>query len=208
MNNIDSLMKSKCTAKTAEDFCDIYEVDRALQVCVAVKIETTMTKILASKASKKEITNNLYALDIVSMAQGHIKYVTFNIFKSKLGQFQDVNLRKHMINLCVLCGLCFLQDMKTNGYDTGYFKKGDNSLIEGAICILLKKLRPQAIPLIESAIQLPDEILCSSVGNSYGDIYETAFEWAKTSRYNKPNGNIPEGWKEYMSPIINAKAKL
>lgn len=78
-------MKSKCTAKTAEDFCDIYEIDRALQVCVAVKIETTMRKVLASKASKKEITNNLYALDIVSMAQGHIKYVAFNIFKSKLG---------------------------------------------------------------------------------------------------------------------------
>jgi len=87
LNNIDSLMKSKCTSTKAEDFCDIYEVDRALQVCVAVKIETTMKKILASKSSKKEITNNLFALDIVSMAQGHIKYITFYLFKSKLGQF-------------------------------------------------------------------------------------------------------------------------
>jgi len=47
-----------------------------------------------------------------------------------------------MINLCVLCGLTFLQEIKTNGYDTGYFKQGDNGLIEEAICILLKKLRP------------------------------------------------------------------
>jgi len=113
-----------------------------------------------------------------------------------------------MINLCVLYGLTILQEIKTNGYDTGYFKQGDNGLIEEAICILLKKLRPQAIPLIESACQIPDEILTTSIGNSYGDIYETAFEWAKTSRYNTPNGNVPPGWKEYMSPIINSKAKL
>jgi hypothetical protein len=36
---------------------------------------------------------------------------------------------------------------------------------------IVKKLRPQLIPLVES-YDLPDFSLMSSIGNSYGDIYE------------------------------------
>jgi hypothetical protein len=42
---------------------------------------------------------------------------------------------------------------------------------------ILKKLRPFAIPIMELH-DIPDYINISSVGNSYGDIYETYFEWA------------------------------
>ena len=59
----------------------------------------------------------------------------------------------------------------TAGYDTAYFKTGDNSLIQEAINILLKKIRPQAVPLVE-LFGISDHVLMSAVGNSYGDIYE------------------------------------
>ena len=52
-----------------------------------------------------------------------------------------------------------------------------------AIKKLLLRIRPQAIPLVES-VELPDETVCSAIGNSYGDIYETHLEWAKNSRMN------------------------
>jgi hypothetical protein len=45
----------------------------------------------------------------------------------------------------------------------------------------------------------------SAIGNSYGDIYETHFEWAKNSRFNKTKGQIPKGWEEHMLPLMRAK---
>jgi len=61
-----------------------------------------------------------------------------------------------------------------------------------AIKILLEKLRPQMIPLVEQ-FDMSDNFLMSAIGNSYGDIYETHLEWAKDSRMNKTPGNIPKG---------------
>ncbi len=58
------------------------------------------------------------------------------------------------------------------------------------------------IPLIE-AWDLPDHLLVSAIGNSYGDIYETQLEWARNSRLNK--SPLPKGFKEYMQPILTGK---
>ena len=69
---------------------------------------------------------------------------------------------------------------------------------------MLKKIRPQAIPLIELA-RVSDNTLCSAIGNSYGDIYETYFEWVKNSRLNKGEDNIPDNFLEIMGPILQGK---
>ena len=54
---------------------------------------------------------------------------------------------------------------------------------------------------------VPDEIIQSAIGNSYGDIYETHLEWAKNSRLNhtKHGDAIPDGFLEYMTPILKGK---
>ena len=44
-------------------------------------------------------------------------------------------------------------------------------------------IRPQMIPLVES-YWLPDTWLPSTIGNSYGDIYEMQLDKAKQSRLN------------------------
>ena len=109
-----------------------------------------------------------------------------------------------MTNLCCLIGLVFLQEIQGFGYDCGYFKKGDRKLIQGAITLLLKRIRPQAVPLVELS-NISDHILTSAIGNSYGDIYETHFEWAKNSKLNVGEDNIPPGFHEHMGPILQGK---
>lgn len=48
-----------------------------------------------------------------------------------------------------------------------------------------------------------DSTLNSAIGNSYGDIYTTHLEWAQTSRLNdEKNGSIPDGFMEYIMPIL------
>ena len=107
--------------------------------------------------------------------------------------------------MATLVCLGFVREYLVIGYDAGYFKQGDQALIEEGYKLLLEKLRPQAIPLIE-LISLPDDILQSAIGNSYGDIYETHFEWAKNSRLNDPaNGSIPKGFNEHILPILQGK---
>ena len=45
-------------------------------------------------------------------------------------------------------------------------------------------MRPHLVPIIESVAQ-SDISMPSSIGNSYGDIYEQQLEWAQSSRLNK-----------------------
>ena len=136
-----------------------------------------------SKATNKEIINHLYGLDIVTCSLAHLKYLVFSKFKRNITIMKEKTLQVHLVNLCTLTGLIFLQECMTAGYDSGYFKRGDQQLIQKAVTILLKKIRPQAIPLIELS-NISDRTLTSAIGNSYGDIYETYFEWSKTSRLN------------------------
>ena len=139
------------------------------------------------------------------MTQTHIRYMTYVMMTMKLHEFKDAKLRGHFVNLSVLMALRFIREFADVGFDGGYFKAGDSALINEANKIMLSKLRPQAIPLIE-LYPMPDEIICSSIGNSYGDIYETQFEWAKNSRMNDPaNGSIPKGFNEHILPILHGK---
>ena len=56
-------------------------------------------------------------------------------------------------------------------YEAGYFAQGTSSVLLEASKKLMVELRPQMIPLIE-AWEVPDEMIISAIGNSYGDIYE------------------------------------
>lgn len=89
-------------------------------------------------------------------------------------------------------------------YETGYFTSGATLLIDQSIKHMLTKLRPQILNLIE-VFGHTDNTLMSAVGNSYGDIYDTHLEWAKTSRLNDDKGTIPDGYMEYVMPILQGK---
>jgi len=165
-----------------------------------------MQSLQDSKLSKQQKTNFVFAIDTVKMAQLHLKYVAFQINRAKIeAKVKCPKLKGHMLNLCVLLGITFLQECKSSGYDSGYFQKGAQGLLDDATKILLEKLRPQIISILD-AFQISDNVLMSAIGNSYGDIYETHLEWAKTSKLNNPeNGNIADGWVENIMPIIQGK---
>ena len=169
-------------------------------------IETTFAKIQASKASKKEKENMMFAVDLNLMAYAHLTVVAFTIFMQKLtsSDFKCQNLKTHTHNCGALYALEYLRHNSAGLYDCGYFKNGSSKQIDEAFKLLLTKLRPQILNLSE-IFQAPDEVLMSACGNSYGDIYETHLEWAKTSRLNDDKGSIPKGWDEYIMPILRGK---
>jgi len=71
-----------------------------------------------------------------------------------------------------------------------------------ALNLAYAKIRPLMVPLVEG-IGIQDEENLSAIGNKFGDIYETQFEWAKNSRLNKDP--VIKGFKENIQPILHGK---
>jgi len=204
LNHFNTASLQKCSGTTVEAFCDPKLIKQALENMSLFTIVTTVETMQQSTASKKEQMNAVYALDIVKMAQLHIKTVTVGLGMSKMVEIKDEKLRGHVQNLMALLGLTYMQEYSSIGYESGYFQKGTTSLINQAIKVLLTRLRPQLIPLVEMS-PITDNHLMSAIGNSYGDIYETHLEWAQTSRMNDNKGSIPVGWNDYIMPILHGK---
>ena len=123
------------------------------------------------------------------------------------GSIKCENLKTHLTNLCLLYGLTALQKDSSSCYESGYFSgQPFSAFIGDAMKHLLKEIRPYAISLIEG-FGIPDEVLTSAIGNSYGDIYETHLRWAKDSKLNhtKLGDAIPDG---YMENVMTLRGKM
>ena len=206
---IDETLSLKSAINSSDDFLNLDNLEQALRVNVSQKIKKVMMRFQKEKVSKKEFVNNICALDIVKASVENIRFVTFQIFKKKIesdSELQCPMSKKVLTDLCLLYGLNYLNNDYSSCFETGFFnnKKPFDRFIIEAIKTLLLRIRPQAIPIIES-LQFPDESIMSAIGNSYGDIYETHLEWAKNSRMNQTKDAIPNGFMEYMMPILKGK---
>mmetsp|Transcript_5049 Transcript_5049/g.7604 ORF Transcript_5049/g.7604 Transcript_5049/m.7604 type:complete len:179 (+) Transcript_5049:337-873(+) len=96
-----------CSATRPEHFMNLEIVAEALRVNLLHKLKGLMAKMHDSKVSKKDFVNSVAAIDIVKVAEAHIRFVSFSIWKKKVdeGGIKCKNLRKHLANLCVLYGL-------------------------------------------------------------------------------------------------------
>lgn len=96
----------------------------------------------ASKAPKLDKTNKIFALDLVKMSEVHIKYLTVTLARSKLSHLTCPKLRSHMDDLLCLATLTFINDVRSDGFENGYFKPGTLRLIDDAMKLVLLRLRP------------------------------------------------------------------
>ena len=155
---------------------DINVVHEALKVNLAKKMHRITKRFIEKEVSKKDFINSVYAQDIFEVSNEHIRYISFFQFLKKInsGDIKCQNLKKHLIKFCVLYGLWNLHRDSKGCFETGYFHSGADfgDLILGAIKLVNKEIRPYALSIIES-FGLPDHMLQSAIGNSYGDIYET-----------------------------------
>lgn len=115
LNDVDSLLAHKSDIRTVEDLFDLNRLDKALAVRAAQKVKHTM-ELIAQKtkegASENERVHSLLAVDIVSMAQSHIMYVAFQIYRQeieKVGAIKCPNLLSHLQDLGKLFAMTELQ---------------------------------------------------------------------------------------------------
>ena len=142
LQDLDSQLKTKCQASSADYFCNIKGVDEALRVCSAIQIEQTMKTIINSEEDPKKLMNEVMANEVVRMSTMHIQYVSFKVFVDKIHQMPDLQLQKHFENMACLAGLHLLSQHLAVGFDGGYFKSGDRVLVSDAYNKLLATIRP------------------------------------------------------------------
>jgi len=144
------------------------------------RIKKTMDQIFKAEkdgVSDNERVHSLFSVDIVQMAQAHIMYIVFKLFRQAIEDgVHKINCNGIKKNMTLLLRLYALHDIQNSDssalYEAGYFAPGTSPILLEATKKIMVELRPQMIPLIESW-EFPDEVLISAIGNSYGDIYET-----------------------------------
>jgi len=205
MNEMNELSNAKCQAKDFHHFLSVENVHTALKVNLAYKLKQISKAMDDNQATKKDFTNILYATDIVKVSNEHTRYISYWLFRERVtgGSIKCQKLNGHLTNLCVLYGLVNLKKDSAACYESGYFTgQPFSTFIDEAIKHCLKAIRPYAISLVEG-YGVPDEMLTTAVGNSYGDIYETHLRWAKDSKLNhtKLGDAIPDGYMENVMPL-------
>lgn len=123
---IKELLSLKCKAQSFKDFMTIEQIDEALKVGLAQKVQFLMNKSRENrdKLSKKDFLNSAFALDVVKLSNAHIRYVAFWYFKAKIEDQTAVkcaNNKKNLTNLCMLYGLNQLYVDSISCYESGYF---------------------------------------------------------------------------------------
>mmetsp|Transcript_3548 Transcript_3548/g.5346 ORF Transcript_3548/g.5346 Transcript_3548/m.5346 type:complete len:244 (-) Transcript_3548:69-800(-) len=210
LNNLykDGWKKRVCSISGPADFQDLNQLHEALETTLLIKMNSIMERRQEYQASKKDLVNSIFAVDILNASTNHVRFLTFLLFRKRLeGPFKCEKVKEIMTQLCTLYGLTTLNNETTSGFEAGYFTDRNTSawLLE-AIKRVNLQLRPQVLNIIE-CIPMSDMTLMSAIGNKYGDIYETHLKWAKNSRMNESRYGdaIPDGFLEFMLPMRQGK---
>lgn len=173
------LLARKSGIKGVGDTESLDRLEEAMAVRALYRIKRTMEQIIKAEkdgVSDNERVHSLFAVDIVAMAQAHIMYIVFKLFRKAIEDGEHKikcnGIKKNLTLLLRLFALYDIQNQDSSTlYEAGYFAPGTAPVLLEATKKILVELRPQMIPLIESW-EFPDEVLISAIGNSYGDIYE------------------------------------
>ena len=136
------------------------------------------------------------------MTVAHLRYLMLHIFRTevKKANFKDPRITQLMELVAKVYALEQLLDDGAAVYDSGFFAPGTYRMMQRAQEQAIRELRPHLIPLGETPY-LPDHLVPSTIGNSFGDIYEMQLEYAQKSRLNI-NNEVPEYFDRLMKPIL------
>jgi hypothetical protein len=127
----------------------------------------------------------------------------FQMARQRVDQnnFTDKNIKPILHLLISIFAMYEIRKDNQLLYETGFFGAGTVTLMNNSYNEALRELRPHLIPLVEmSELEKEDSWNVSTIGNKYGDIYETQLEVAMNSRLN--TGKPPPYYEKLMKPLI------
>jgi len=208
INDMDSLCQTKSRAKTAAEFAALDHLELAMSACAAGQLRRVVHAMGSSEAPEKVKQNELFADELVRLTKLHLNYCMFKMALNKIArtEFADAKLPEL---LRLLAGIYALKELTKDNqmlYETCFFGPGSATLVTSAYNAQLLLLRPHVLPLVEMGERsmLSEESWnISTIGNKYGDIYETQLAVAKASALNNSDGSPPPYYKTLMQPLIH-----
>jgi len=129
-----------------------------------------------------------------------------NVLKHNFKDERNAALLKLLIQIYALNELA---SDNTLLYEAEFFGPGSVGLLQSSLNACLKEVRPHLVSLAETGdiIQMEDFWNVSTIGNKYGDIYDTQLKVAENGRLN--TGKPPAFYEKLMRPLMNGgHAKL
>ena len=103
-------------------------------------------------------------------AKAHMQYLTLHIFRSPSDYgLKDKKTIEIMDDLYRVYAIRLLIDDCGALYESGFFMKSAHSNLLKSFDVLVARIRPFLVPLVESHIW-PKNGLATNIGNYYGDI--------------------------------------
>ena len=143
----------------------------------------------------------------LDMVRAHFKYLSVHVFITQVdsASFKDARIKPLLRDLAAIYALSQLKEDSGAVFASGFFYQDAHKNISLALDYLIAKIRPQLIPLAESTYS-SDNYFPSSIGNYYGDIYETQLDWAMNSRQNKEDKDgVPVYFEQLIKPFLHGK---
>jgi len=139
---------------------------------------------------------NSCAVNLLKASRAHSFLLIMDKFSLFVESVGNQAIKKVLTNLCALYGVTHILDDDWNGVlPLEQFK-----LIKEAADELLDLIRPESIALVD-ALDIPDNVLNSSIGSSDGNAYESLVVAASKSVLNKVEPF--EGWDEALKPHLD-----
>eukprot|EP01096_Ripella_sp_DP13-Kostka_P008124 TRINITY_DN301_c0_g2_i3.p1 TRINITY_DN301_c0_g2~~TRINITY_DN301_c0_g2_i3.p1 ORF type:complete len:1349 (-),score=671.96 TRINITY_DN301_c0_g2_i3:116-4162(-) len=166
---------------------------RALSSVFSVGKE--LDRQIRSGVAVDEAWNNC-AVELFQSVRAHCLLFLLSRFFESIEKVTDGPIRNVLHRLCGLYALTQLVEDQW----AGIIEASQLRLAWDAIKVLMEEIRPDAIALTD-AFDIPDRVLCSTIGSSDGNVYEALYEAAKRSPLNQ----VPvfEGYEEYLRPHLD-----
>jgi len=200
LNHTEKLLGAKSQATTVDEFRDLGHLSQAMATRSAYCVKETYKMIAEKNAPKKTWENELFAVDVQHMTRVHLQYIMLEITHKRIRDypFKDKNIRPLLELLLKIFVLDLLRQNHHELLVTGFMNKNSTMLLREAFLQSLTELRPHMIPLVEFC-PIAEANLLSTIGNKYGDIYETQFDVGRQTRLNKP---VPPYYDSLMKPVM------
>ena len=158
-----------------------------------------LTLMGQSDASTLDKENDLFAIDLKSVARAHLVYILYERARANIEQqnIRCANLRKSLYSVLANFAVNQLKLDLCPLYESGFFTAGSAGLLELALKQTLIDLRQNMVGLAEV---VPSMLVSSTIGNYYGDIYENQYETALNSPLN--TGVVPDLIHSHIKPTM------
>lgn len=172
---------------------------RALSSVVSV---SEVMDMKAEKLGDRQAAWNHCALQLVDAVKAHTAYFMLSKFAIAI---DDANEKYPAVGVVLLrlCRLFALSDVLDSQW-IGISSIGpiQVAIVREAVADLLDELRPDAVALVDS-FDIPDRVLCSTLGRYDGNVYEALYNAALKSDLNQTDPF--KGYEKMVKPRMDTK---